>query len=951
MSISHITTESGKENWDLFCKNLTLPEGGKILIGDREIDSIGSWQPAVIGFLPAPPIGPSEGDRYIISAVATGIWTGREDDIAEWSGVAWVYTTPEDGYTTVNQTDNLVYIYDTMWNPIGVSSSLQSSYDISTSPQIVTSDLRGELTLRRGTTSDTDNVLKVENGAGDEKFSVLGDGTLKVEKLTELNSSGSGILVEVNDARPFTVQGTGNNNNDFFEVQDNGGTPTFSVAGTGKVTARNIILGPITAEISSSTDDNQLDIYGGVSGSGPHIRLYGPTSGSNANRLRLEGDRIDFRSLSGTRLFFLDMVNQNVDSSIPIEGTSILGRVPANGLNVEDINFTGRVMSTSESTGIRIQSNSVTGTDTILACRDSTESNVLTVNNDGVLKVNSITELTGSGVSIDNILIDNNNIEGVNSIESNTGPGGTVDFNGDINLLDLDPEYKVNGATVLTGTTLGSGVLNSSLTSVGTLTSLDLGGDVTMNSNNISGIGSLTLDNLYLDGNTIQATTGDINFECGGVHVHSFNVGGTPKMIIGSSSINFTGTGAVNFSADEVNVDDINLNGNKITASTANLDLVAPNGDIYNEARVRTTVDLRFASHQAIDAQGGYLQWNRDSTGRMFIVNQRGIGSGGISFGKSDTSNNYTEFGAFDSNGNLTIKGRILGVEDSLAFEARRETASTNNVNAVGQFELKSTGTMVDGFGPSIEFDVGDTGGSNVIGDIACVRNGADNSGQMKLRLKEAGSTYDTLTLATVSSTGSKLTLNNPAGTKDINMTVNTASDLAVLSTSCDMWSISDKVEMPGLSTGLSGNNVGITSGGELFEITSSKRFKENIVSSKYGLDSVMKMNPVEYNYVDKDSGKFIGLIAEELLDIVPEAITFEKDGKTPRGIDYLELVPVCIKAIQEMNLDRSSGSSKVSTSTGRMLRRIVQLEKENSMLVKKMNTLELQVQDLMKRL
>jgi hypothetical protein len=51
--------------------------------------------------------------------------------------------------------------------------------------------------------------------------------------------------------------------------------------------------------------------------------------------------------------------------------------------------------------------------------------------------------------------------------------------------------YKINGVDVLTATTLGSSIVNSSLTSIGTLTSLQV-------------------DNININGNTISSTTGNI---------------------------------------------------------------------------------------------------------------------------------------------------------------------------------------------------------------------------------------------------------------------------------------------------------------------------------------------------------------------------------------------------------------------------------------------------------
>jgi len=59
--------------------------------------------------------------------------------------------------------------------------------------------------------------------------------------------------------------------------------------------------------------------------------------------------------------------------------------------------------------------------------------------------------------------------------------------------------YEINGTDVLTSNTLGSGIINSSLTSVGTLGALTVSGDITANGNivgdnstNISGINSVT---------------------------------------------------------------------------------------------------------------------------------------------------------------------------------------------------------------------------------------------------------------------------------------------------------------------------------------------------------------------------------------------------------------------------------------------------------------------------
>jgi len=46
----------------------------------------------------APPASPTNGDRYIIPAGATGAWAGRTDQIAVRVAGAWEYYTPAIGW-------------------------------------------------------------------------------------------------------------------------------------------------------------------------------------------------------------------------------------------------------------------------------------------------------------------------------------------------------------------------------------------------------------------------------------------------------------------------------------------------------------------------------------------------------------------------------------------------------------------------------------------------------------------------------------------------------------------------------------------------------------------------------------------------------------------------------------------------------------------------------------
>jgi hypothetical protein len=80
--------------------------------------SILEWQARVLDKdLTAPPGSPGVGDRYIVASVATGDWATHEDDIAEWNGVAWIFSTPAVGWAVYVTDEKEAYFFDgTAWN-------------------------------------------------------------------------------------------------------------------------------------------------------------------------------------------------------------------------------------------------------------------------------------------------------------------------------------------------------------------------------------------------------------------------------------------------------------------------------------------------------------------------------------------------------------------------------------------------------------------------------------------------------------------------------------------------------------------------------------------------------------------------------------------------------------------------------------------------------------------
>ena len=96
-----------------------------------------------------------------------------------------------------------------------------------------------------------------------------------------------------------------------------------------------------------------------------------------------------------------------------------------------------------------------------------------------------------------------------------------------------------------------------------------------------------------------------------------------------------------------------------------------------------------------------------------------------------------------------------------------------------------------------------------------------------------------------------------------------------------------------------------ITATGSLIEdgaqtcASSSKRYKDNIKPlTAYGLNEVMKLKPSIFEYKKERGIQRIGLIAEDVAEVVPELVFYDEQG--PETIHFYDLHALSIKAIQE---------------------------------------------------
>jgi hypothetical protein len=85
------------------------------------------------------------------------------------------------------------------------------------------------------------------------------------------------------------------------------------------------------------------------------------------------------------------------------------------------------------------------------------------------------------------------------------------------------------------------------------------------------------------------------------------------------------------------------------------------------------------------------------------------------------------------------------------------------------------------------------------------------------------------------------------------------------------------------------------------FSAPSDERLKRAIKPISYGLNEVLRLRPVTFEWKDQNDGKLnLGLIAQEVEVVIPEVVE-KKMGETgTMGMQYSGLIPVLIKAAQE---------------------------------------------------
>ena len=288
-----------------------------------------------------------------------------------------------------------------------------------------------------------------------------------------------------------------------------------------------------------------------------------------------------------------------------------------------------------------------------------------------------------------------------------------------------------------------------------------------------------------------------------------------------------------------------------------------------------------------------------------------------------------------DSSGNVGIGTS----SPAYKLEVRGSTSATStSANVIGLISTTS-GTAANGFGGGIEFDIeasdGAVYGATTINSIwqnadAGNRSSAitfatrldggaitermriDSSGnllvgttapQRKMTVDAAGSGWEVARFQQSSGT------NSPALIEFWNQNQNY------------LWAV-------GCGNASSDSNFTFRYGGTqkawinsstgAYTATSDVRVKENVADYGNGLAAVSALRPVTYNFIEDESKENqIGLLAQEVLSVVPEVVGKPVNEDGFYGLNYAGLTPVLVKAIQELKAELDATKAEVAALKG----------------------------------
>ena len=331
------------------------------------------------------------------------------------------------------------------------------------------------------------------------------------------------------------------------------------------------------------------------------------------------------------------------------------------------------------------------------------------------------------------------------------------------------------------------------------------------------------------------------------------------------------------------------------------------NTQLYIRGNTNTNKQLRIGYDTAGNV--GYIQALTSGTGvDNLLINPSGgsVGIGTTSPSsplaiKGSANNTVVEFGnASTSNGYMlffdrTASAYASGYVDALDFSVRTSNTERMRINTNGNVGIGTTNS-------SYPLNVYKAG-ANVFSTVYNVAAFNDGTASYKgINLGYLSGEQTGVIYAETNSAASNLAFWTYSGSAwGERMRITSGGEVLVNATSTTQsakFYVNGTAAFGSVYVGALGTGTVYSNAGFLTNTNpSDRRLKTNIIPLTYGLSDILKLNPVSYNWKDGTNGKQFGFIAQEVQEIMPDAV---KPGEY-LGLEKDAIYSALINAIKEL--------------------------------------------------
>lgn len=321
---------------------------------------------------------------------------------------------------------------------------------------------------------------------------------------------------------------------------------------------------------------------------------------------------------------------------------------------------------------------------------------------------------------------------------------------------------------------------------------------------------------------------------------------------------------------------------------------------------------------QGSSTRYGYLGFPGASSPTLTLMNQ--FSTGALTFGTNNTTRMW-----LNSDGKLGIgtstPGTTLHIDNANTFGS-----DPSNTTSPSLYILNTNNTSNSAHSTALIRTAGSGSGNPYLSfDIMGVRGysmGIDNADSDKFKFYTNWNLNNSVAPAYTVTTDNRVGIGTDAPYSRLHVKSSDMTQLYIESTSSDNYGMIQLNANTNQNWGSNyhefmffqnqGTNIGSivgSNGGNMvsYNTSSDYRLKTDLKNFD-GLELINKVKTYDYSW-KKDSSRMYGVMAHELQEVLPYAVSGQKDavdaeGKImPQSVDYSKLTPILVKAMQEQDL------------------------------------------------